>query len=522
MTREKVSIILFLCLFVIGAFVFDDYGMSMDEELQRHHGIVTYRWLNRKLFDRGVFVDEGTEDLEHYNGGKYGVAMQLPLVFVEDVYQVIHHEPMSFRSIYLMRHAYLHCVFLIGLYCFYCLLCNLYDKPLLSAVGVLMIYVFGRLFADSFYNIKDLMFVSLSMVNLLFGERVLRSGRSRKWCILYAISTAFLVSSRIVGAIYPLLLIVIMAADDIIHKNKLKIEPYLIICSSYFIWLAITPASWFDPIGYSFGTAKKFSNYTPKGKILFGGISYSSRSLPADYYLRWIAISVPIVFLLFSIIGLFFFSKQLFSKKNSSAEDTIQLELLCQALGIFAITILYPMIKHSTVYNGWRHVYFLYPLIILMAVKGIFELLNKAAHKWQRTLVITLLTSSILYNGVMNVLNHPFEFMAFNPIGLVIGNNYDKDYWEAGAYNLMEWVADQVDSKVSIGDMNIVRHNIVADYNFLPDEKQSKVYIPTVDTDYLIFRNSQTRRIPPDIDGYTNIRTVYAYNMLIYAVYQKN
>ena len=267
MNKKAVAIILFAILFTIGVFVFDDYGISMDEEVQREHGIVTYRWLNRKLFNRGVFVDEGTENIEKYGGRIYGVALQLPVVFAEDVYHIVNGEAMSFRTIYLVRHAYLYCWFLIGLYCFYCLLCDLYNNPLLSAAGVLMVFVFGRVFADSFYNVKDMLFTSVSMVNLLLAERVLRFGRSTKWCIIYAVSTAFLVSSRIVGAIYPLLLIIFMLLNDFHRHRKLNLKPYLLICSSYFIWLLITPASWNNPLKYSFGYAKNFPITIPRERF---------------------------------------------------------------------------------------------------------------------------------------------------------------------------------------------------------------------------------------------------------------
>ena len=522
LNKKNTALILFTILAIIGIFAFDDFGMSMDEEYQREHSVVTYRWLNRKLFDRGVFVDEATENIEKYGGKKYGVAMQLPLVFAEDVYNVIHGEPMSFRQIYLVRHAYQHFWFLVGLLCFYFLLCDLYGSPLLSAAGVLMIYVFGRVFADSFYNIKDMLFTSLSMINLFFGERVLRSGRKTKWCIFYALSTAFLVSSRIVGAIYPLMLIVLMALDDIRTRRKLDLRPYIIICASYFIWLAITPASWTNPIAYSFTYAKKFSNYTPKGNVLFDGVFYKCRELPTDYYLRWIGISVPLVFLAFSIIGLFFFAKRLIGFLKLSESEAADLTVHCQAFGMFAITILYQMIKHPTIYNGWRHVYYLYPLIILMAVKGIFGMLRIPKRRWLQTAVIVLLAGSIVYNAVLTIRNHPFGFTALNPIGQIVGHRYERDYWEAGAYQAMEWIADNTEEHVSVGDVDVVRHNFKADYLFLPPEKQEMISIPTDDTDYIVFRHTTEGAEDVVLDGYTRIREFSAYNILLYSVFQKN
>ena len=520
--KNRVGILLFAILIFIGVLVYDDYGMSMDEEFQRTHSIVTYKWLNRKLFDRGVFIGEGTEDLQHYSGRKYGVALQMPLVFAEDVYNVLHGEPMSFRQIYLMRHAYLHAFFLIGLYCFYCMLCDLYKKPLLSAAGVLMIYVFGRIFADSFYNVKDLLFTSVSLIELYFGERLLRSGRSTKWCILYAISTAFLVTSRIVGAIYPVLLIAVMLVEDIKSGKKIKLKPYILICSSFFIWIAITPAAWADPTTYTSTYIKKFSNYTPKGNLLFNGNYYGGRKVPFDYYLRWIGITAPIVFQLFGIMGLFFFLRQAAKKDINDSREKIEIQMLFSALGVFLITILYQMIKHPTVYNAWRHVYYLYPLIIMMAVKGIHEMFYNSRHQWQQTALVIIAAGSIIYNVYLSIHNHPFEFTALNPIGQMVGSKYDRDYWEAGVYHVMEWITDQDEDGGSIGDIDVVRHNLKADFQFLPDEKQQLFSIPSDDTDYIIFRHNSPASDSAVVEGYTPIKVFSAYNIKLYTVFQKN
>ena len=183
------------------------------------------------------------------------------------------------------------------------------------------------------------------------------------------------------------------------------------------------------------------------------------------------------------------------------------------------------MLKRPTIYNAWRHVFYLYPLIILMAIKGIHSLLIAAKYRRQRYGIFLLLCCSILYNAILNVCNHPFEFMSFNPVGQIVGSKYERDYWEAGVYHVMDWIITQEadnQNRFSIGDVNVVRHNMRADYFFLPAENQAKVYIPSTDTDYIIFRHDTTNSDKAGVDGYSKIREFCAYNVKIYSVFKKD
>ncbi len=56
----------FLLYFCIGIYIFPDYGVSADEEIQRQHSLVSYRYLNKEIFNREIAALSGTPELDSY------------------------------------------------------------------------------------------------------------------------------------------------------------------------------------------------------------------------------------------------------------------------------------------------------------------------------------------------------------------------------------------------------------------------------------------------------------------------
>lgn len=520
---------LFFAFMVIGLCVYKDYGISIDEPTQRNHGIVTYRWLNRTFFDRGVLVNEGSEDLDNYESKYYGVAIQLPLVFIEDIYQVITKESMPTSNIYRMRHLYTYLIYILSLYCLYRLFHNLFGSNILGLTGVLMVYSFGRFFAHSFYNIKDMMFASLFTISLFFAEKVISSVYEKKWCLYFSIVTAFTVSSRIVGALLAVFILTFSIADCIFRKKKLPLASLAILCLAYPIWLLITPASWSDPIRFSINCVSTFSDYNLlEGTKLFGGQLIPNEVTPFDFYLRWMVLTIPLVYQLFSVIGIIAFLVILFKRNQEKVQIKNPL-LLMVAGAVLLFTLLYQMIRQPTIYNDWRHVFFLYPILILFAVFGLHVIFSLFSLKL-RVAAAALLCLSMIYNFVMIIGNHPYEYNAYNPIGQSAAVGYEADYWGSSIYQQLLWIADHNSEVKSVRMHFPYRIYLRAAYLMLTEEQQNLVRIPNVDTDYQIvwisypmdyyWIDPETGK-PPVIDGYEEVNTIVSYGSKISSLYQK-
>ncbi len=517
--ERLLPIFMFLIILIIGLMIYDDYGIGWDESQERASSLVSYRYLNRVLLNRGVFVNEMTEDISTYRDRYYGVSIQLPLMFIEDIYQLATHEPMSYTQIYHVRHIYCFFLFLFALICFYAFLKDLFGSVKTAAAGVLMIYTFGRFFAESFYNIKDIVFASLTMITLLCAEKMFRTKYNTGWCLLFALTAAFLVNSRIIGALFPLIILLLILGESIRGHTHLPVKPILLICLSLPIWVIITPAAWANPIEFAIGVVRCFSSYEPwKGTQLFAGKIMPVAELPFDYYLRWIGMTVPLVYLLFFFRGFISFIKKTASGFTFSVEEKMDLLMGSILVG----TLLYQMILRPTVYNGWRHVYFLYPLIISFAAKGIHEISEAHTASGLKTAASLLLSLSLIYNGVQLIRNHPGEYLAMNPIGEKLSADYHGDYWGLAMFTALRWTARNTEESAT-ANINSSRFVLNNNYQMLTETEKSKLTIPIEITDYIIvWEGIPLNKAVYSFAGYELIKTFSFYGQETLRIYRRN
>lgn len=130
---------LFLCT---GLAVYDDYGISVDEIRNRDTGLVSFAYI---LYgDRALFK---------FPDRDYGVAFHLLLVIIEKALGL-----KDFRDIFLMRHLITFLTFFSSVIIFYFLCKKIFSNWKYGLTGCLFLVLSPRIFAESFYNSKDLVF----------------------------------------------------------------------------------------------------------------------------------------------------------------------------------------------------------------------------------------------------------------------------------------------------------------------------------------------------------------------------
>ena len=95
--KHLVACLVFATSLVLGCVVFGDYGIAWDEPLQRDIGQQSFNYLFK-----------GDKTLNKFKDRDYGVAVELPLLFLEQTY--LSHDT---RDIYRMRHLTVHLFFLL-------------------------------------------------------------------------------------------------------------------------------------------------------------------------------------------------------------------------------------------------------------------------------------------------------------------------------------------------------------------------------------------------------------------------
>ena len=234
-----ISATIFLLIFLIGLNLYDQYGISIDEDNSRENGLISLKYilelLNLNLYDN--FKDLSLPQIHEYQQQGNGVVFDLPLSLLEILLDVN-----STREIYLLRHISTFTIFFISLIFFFLIVKDRFNSFTFAIIAVLFLFISPRIFAQSFYNSKDIVFMSLNIINLFFGIKYLKNSNFKNGT-LFAIFSGISVGLRVLGIYLPILIFLIKIIQILRSKKKIKIQFInlivvfvLIILSIYIFW----------------------------------------------------------------------------------------------------------------------------------------------------------------------------------------------------------------------------------------------------------------------------------------------
>ena len=125
-----------------------------DEDIQRLIGLSNFDYITNKL------VNVSSEIIFPY----YGVGYELPLILFEKLFKVN-----NIEDIFLFRHKIIFLTTIIGNIFYFFLLKKIFKSSYYALLGSLLLIISPRLFAESFYNSKDIIFMHSFIISVFFG-----------------------------------------------------------------------------------------------------------------------------------------------------------------------------------------------------------------------------------------------------------------------------------------------------------------------------------------------------------------
>ena len=158
---------------------------------------------------------------------------------------------------------------------------------------------------------------------------------------------------------------------------------------------------------------------------------------------------------------------------------------------LFITPILTVILLNSTLYNGWRHLYFVYPCFLLISLKGLYLIdFNYFRNKnWHLKIFVSLF---LIHTAYVMIKDHPHQNVYFNFIpGKNIQTKFELDYWGLSNKQALEYILKN-DNK------NIIRIGSAGPISI----ENSKQILSSLDKSrILISKNSKSDYI---IDNYIN------------------
>jgi len=481
--KSRIIVAVFFAVFLaVGLSIVKDYGVSWDGPLQRMTGLITYN-----------YITEGDQSLFFHRDRFYGMVFELFLVSLEKMFGLN-----DIRPVYLMRHTVTFLVFYISVIFFY-LLCRDHFKDWKKGLlACLFLVLSPRIFAHAFYNSKDLTFLSVFIISVYFMIRYIKNPSSLN-AVIHGFVSAVLIDVRILGVMIPaytfifLVLRMILTGQGIKYTMKTCVSFLIYMVSLTFFTVLFWPFLWEDPLKYAVESFKRMSKFPQAVVVLYMGDYIRATDLPWHYIPVWLSVTTPVLYLygfcagVLSIVFDFLRKPVIFLREKTSEI------VFCLWFFTPLITVI---ILRSVMYDSWRHLFFIYPAFIIIAVTGISRILRAALGGLGRFsslagfIVAATVAAGLADPLIFMIKYHPFQNVYFNRIAgkdmKEIKNKYDLDYWGLSYIKGLRYILDH-DKRAAI---RVLVANDPGQYNaFLltPAERKRIVFVEKEeDADYFI------------------------------------
>jgi len=516
-------ILFFFLYFIIGIFVVGDYSVTPDEPLHRINGFIFLKYLS-DFFTLNIDLTNHLKNIPNMHDDwrkTYGVIFDLPLAYLEVFFKLENK-----NEVYLLRHFFTFFIFFVSTIYFYIFIQkNLKDKGL-AFIGVLMLITTPRIFSHSFYNSKDIIFLSLMIIAMYYSLNILKKFNYKNLffsCLFCALAS----NIRIIGVYLPLLTFFFYYFKNKENYEIKSFHFFILYFSIYFTSLyLIWPFLWSNPIQNFFLVFSESMNYPAwwKFKTLYLGKFINPENLPWHYFFIWFSSTTPFIFLVIIIFSIINFMKNYFSYfvkiefKNSMSLWNKNIEMVnLYVFLIFFIPIFFIICLNSTLYNGWRHLFFIYPSLIFLSVQT-FNLIKKNYGLNFFKVFISIIVLQFIYNGLFIFKSHPFQGIYFNLLAknFVVGN-LPIDYWGTGNKKTIDFLLQKNEgnflniSTASYSDLKNIyfSSNKQTKYSkkisFNGTSKESRINADYIFTNYYYDRNpnfSEKYKIPSNFFSY--------------------
>jgi len=401
-----------------------DYGVTWDERPRQAYGEKVWQFYAGQVQRDQFLTGPAREHL-------YGALFDLTAVALQKVLPL---DP------YVVRHALNSAFGWLGIVGCYVLAARLGGSPV-GLLALVLLAVAPRYWGDAMNNPKDLPFATCATAALVVMAGIparypfLTIGRA----LTLGVSIGLALSVRPGGLLFLAYALVVVAVQivrsaDYTPRHLLATAGLLLVTTAVATTVPLPFWPWLQHRPYV-GLVEALagvSNFGWGGTMIFDGSDVSPKQLPWTYVPMWLLYTTPLV----TLVGVFLAAPTLV---RPSLDRMGAWGLLAAAL----FPVAYVIVKHSTLYDGIRHLLFIVPPIVALAALG------WRAGLGSRRPAVRLVAALALLAGVaepvgFSIRNHPNQAVYFNPLlggprGAV--GRFELDYWGNCLYQAQQHVA---------------------------------------------------------------------------------
>jgi tetratricopeptide (TPR) repeat protein len=343
------------------------------------------------------------------------------------------------------------------------------------------------------YNPKDIPFALGMVMGVYFICRFVAAFPKPSWkdALWVALSIGFAIGIRVGGLLLIPFLFVAIGIEYVFdwRKNyelfgaeikRLAIYTVGICIVGYFSGLIFWPFALESPLQNPFTALSEMSNFSVGIRMLFGDKHIMSQNVTGGYIPTWIGLTTPIIILLGMLL-----SPWLFVSKQYKFH---------KLLFLFFVALfpwLYIVYKHSPLYDGWRHLLFIYPMLVVISALTFTSAIAYVQNKSVKYVIAGLVTIGLILPARWSIANHPNQVVYFNELaGGIDGayGYYETDYYMNSIKQAFYKLAKEKDLYNTKDSVIIVTNCIEPMWQYVASLKN-----PRVVADYVRYRERETK-----------------------------
>lgn len=447
-----------------------DFGISGDELTQNTYGELVYKYYASFGKDKSCFEPFGRINNAFYYGGFYDL-------LCVTVNKILHSDTFNTRH-------FINAIFGFMIIVFGARLARFMKDWRAALIVAWMLFLSPRFLGESMNNPKDIPFALGMLMGVYYILRFLRNFPKPTWRDMagLAVSIGLAISARVGGIMLLPYLFVGVVLHYFFEWRKqytltskemkgLVVRSIIVCAAGYLLGLIFWPYGLENPISNPLKALSEMSQFSTSIGMLFEDKRIMSDKVPWYYIPKWIFISTPVIILAGIVL-----SPWLLKLK----------EYKFASLGFIFFAAIFPVVyiiyKKSPLYDGWRHLLFVFPPLVVLAGLTFTALIDRAKSKAIRYAVVGVLCLGLALPAKWCIANHPNEIVYFNEFTGGINGAYG--YYETDYYmNSLKQAAYKLAKEKNL--FNTKEKIVIASNAIEPVIEYFKVINPNISCTYI-------------------------------------
>jgi len=276
--RKFIISAIFILIALISIFNLKNFGVAQDEYFTRSFGFTNLNYIGNIFIPEQTIKfksDKNIPNLNNFSHNYYnGAIFDATLSFLEIAFDI-----KDKKNQFLLRHIFISCFFYLSIIFFYKTCRKIFSDWRVSLVGVLIFFLSPRIFADSFYNNKDILFMSSNIFSLFYFLEYIKYPKIKN-AVLLSFFISLSICFRVMGVLFPIIYFVFYILINLKNNyndliKKIVIPLFLSLLFTYIMW----PYLWENPIQNFYNSFVKIKQYNHGGyNLYFSNIIESNKT----------------------------------------------------------------------------------------------------------------------------------------------------------------------------------------------------------------------------------------------------